>query len=65
MCLTDRAEWLAARGQTAEAALLADEARLIFERLGARRWLQRELLAGGLSANGGRDFGREGLDLAE
>ena len=48
VCLTDRAEWLADRGRTAEAVLVAEEARSLFERLGARPWLDRLAESGGV-----------------
>ncbi|MGZ4204569.1 MAG: ATP-binding protein [Actinomycetota bacterium] len=39
--LLDHAEWLARVGRTAEVARLSDEARGVFERLGAVPWLER------------------------
>ena len=37
----DRAEWLVAQGRAAEAREPLDDARAVFERLGARPWLER------------------------
>jgi hypothetical protein len=39
--LLEHAEWLTGEGRGAEALQLAEEAREIFERLGARPWLER------------------------
>jgi len=39
--LLEHAEWLAARDRSVDAEPLVDEAREIFERLGARPWLER------------------------
>jgi tetratricopeptide (TPR) repeat protein len=41
LTLLEQAEWLAEQGRPAEASPLADEARELFERLGAKPWLER------------------------
>ena len=45
--LLEHGEWLAAQGRAAEAAPLLTEAGAIFDRLGARPWLDRLRLSGG------------------
>ena len=49
VALVDRAEWLVSQGRAEDAKPLLEEARAIFERLGAQPWLDRvDHIASGL-----------------